>query len=94
MASAWTNGSTRQWRRIRAAVLARDNHICQVRIRGVCTGVATCVHHTLGRAVTGDDPRFLVASCRSCNLRIGEPGRQRRGRRQQRAVQLTLYDRW
>jgi hypothetical protein len=31
------------------------------------------VHHTLGRAVTGDDPKYLGACCSECNLKIGEP---------------------
>lgn len=79
MSSAWKGGSTRRWRRIRAGVLAanmRENGgRCGVAIVGVCTGEATCVHHTLGRAVTGDDPRYLVASCKACNLHIGEPAR-------------------
>jgi 5-methylcytosine-specific restriction endonuclease McrA len=96
MATGWGKGSTRQWRRIRAAVLARDRNLCQVGLPG-CTITATCVHHTVGRAVSGDDPRYLVAACQSCNLRIGEPGRRRK-----KAVpvprrapqQLTLYDRW
>ena len=32
-------------------------------------------HHTLGRAVTGDDIRHLVASCAVCNGFIGQPQR-------------------
>lgn len=31
-------------------------------------------HHTLGRARTGDDPRYIVGACSTCNLWIGEPG--------------------
>lgn len=69
---SWDKGSTSAWRRTRALVLARDNYLCGVQLRG-CTGHADCVHHTLGRAVTGDDPRYLVASCTHCNLAIGEP---------------------
>ncbi|MER5703487.1 hypothetical protein ABT023_16300 [Micromonospora sp. NPDC002296] len=45
-----------------------------------CTGVADLTgpaaghaHHTLGRGVTGDDPRYIVAACGSCNLHIGDP---------------------
>lgn len=35
-------------------------------------------HHTRGRRITGDDPRFIVSSCRECNLHIGDPsGRDR-----------------
>jgi hypothetical protein len=30
-------------------------------------------HHVLGRQATGDDPRFLVAACRACNLATGDP---------------------
>jgi hypothetical protein len=70
---AWVTGSTRAWRRLREQILARDHHTCQVRLPDVCTHRATCVHHTLGRAYTGDDPAFLVASCAPCNLRLGDP---------------------
>lgn len=79
MSNAWAKGSTARWRRIRAAVLlanAQENKgRCVLQIKGVCTGLADCVHHVLGRSVTGDDPRYLVAACRACNLAIGEPGR-------------------
>lgn len=30
-------------------------------------------HHTRGRGVTGDDPRFIVGACETCNLWIGDP---------------------
>ena len=75
MSRSWGQGSTRAWRRTRAAVLARDQGVCRLRIEGVCTGRAEHVHHTLGRAVTGDDPRYLVAACAPCNLAIGDPTR-------------------
>jgi hypothetical protein len=31
------------------------------------------VHHTQGRATTGDDPRYMITSCGPCNLAIGDP---------------------
>jgi 5-methylcytosine-specific restriction endonuclease McrA len=68
----WAKGSTRAWRRRRALVLARDRGVCQLRLEG-CTIVATHVHHTHGRSVTGDDLRYLVAACAHCNLKIGDP---------------------
>lgn len=75
---AWDGGSTRRWRTIRAAVLAENqrtnNGNCTLHIDGVCEGQATAVHHVLGRAVTGDDPRYLVAACKACNEHIGKPG--------------------
>lgn len=77
MSGAWAGGSTSAWRRTRASVLAdnltHNGGACQVALPEVCEGQATCVHHTLGRAITGDDPRYLVASCRACNSKIGEP---------------------
>lgn len=76
MSSAWRGGSTRAWRKVRAAVLKRDGHTCQLRLDG-CTLAADCVHHLYGRAVTGDDPAYLVASCRHCNLVVGEPAASR-----------------
>ena len=77
MSKAWAKGSTAAWRKLRAAIL-RTNEVenqgrCQVALPEVCTGQADTVHHTLGRAVTGDDPRYLIACCRACNLAIGEP---------------------
>lgn len=74
MSAGWTGGSTRRWRKTRTAVLDRDLWRCKVRVPTVCTGAATCVHHTLGRNVTGDeDTRYMVASCTECNLHIGDP---------------------
>lgn len=91
--SAWTNGSTRLWRRIRAHVLGRDGYQCRAHLDGWCARAsdrphectmradlygphAGHAHHTLGRAVTGDDPEYIVAACRACNLHIGDPGVQ------------------
>jgi hypothetical protein len=71
---SWARGSTRAWRRTRAQVLARDGYRCQLRIEGVCTGMATCVHHTLGKRY-GDDPAHLVAACQPCNARVNDPAR-------------------
>jgi 5-methylcytosine-specific restriction endonuclease McrA len=75
MSQAWAGGSSARWRTIRRTVLIRDGHRCRIKIKGVCTRTATCVHHTRGRAVTGDDPRYLVAACRPCNLKMGDPTR-------------------
>lgn len=85
MSRAWANGSTRQWRRDRTFVLDRDGHRCrmgdpthpigkaQPRASG-CTGSTDVqVHHTRGRRVTGDDPEYMVAACRTCNLAVGDP---------------------
>jgi hypothetical protein len=77
MSKGWTGGSTRRWRRIRGAVLEQNlienGGRCTLQIPTVCTKRADCAHHTKGRAVTGDDPRFIVASCTGCNLHIGDP---------------------
>lgn len=72
MSKNWAAGSTRAWRRTRALVLQRDRNLCRLQLDG-CTGVATHVHHTRGRSVTGDDRRYLVAACEACNLKIGDP---------------------
>jgi hypothetical protein len=79
MSRSWRSGSSRRWRRLRALVLAdnlaRNAGRCTLGIAGVCTGQADTVHHTLGRAVTGDDPKYLAAVCGACNLHVGEPAR-------------------
>lgn len=47
---------------------------CTQGIPDVCSGgQADTVHHTMGRGVTGDDPRYLAATCTPCNLHIGDP---------------------
>jgi 5-methylcytosine-specific restriction endonuclease McrA len=57
-------------------VLQRDSWQCQLKLDGICTSVADCVHHTHGRSITGDDPAHLVAACTPCNLKTGDPTRQ------------------
>lgn len=72
MSRAWQGGSTRAWRRTRAAVLLRDGYRCQLTLHG-CTIRADQVHHTAGRATTGDHPDHLVAACAHCNRTVGDP---------------------
>lgn len=80
MSKSWSQGSTTRWRKLRAQILANNEATnqgrCTARIAGVCTGVANEVHHTMGREVTGDDPRYLRAVCKACNGDIGKPGRK------------------
>jgi 5-methylcytosine-specific restriction endonuclease McrA len=52
-------------------VLARDLYQCKIQGEG-CTRVATQAHHLHGKRY-GDDPRYLVAACRTCNLAAGDP---------------------
>lgn len=80
--SNWARGSTRAWRELRGAVLARDYALaqqqgtrwCRLRVDRVCVGASEPmhVHHLLGKA-RGDNPRFLVAACQPCNLHVGQP---------------------
>lgn len=78
MSKAWRK-SKAGWAKVRADALADNQRLrggrCQLAIKGTCTGVATCVHHVLGRGVTGDDPRYLMASCGPCNEKTGDPAR-------------------
>lgn len=70
MASGGWQGSTRKatlpanWWRLRASVLRRDNHTCQLRDPG-CIGHATEVDHAGDR----DDhrPEKLRAACKPCH---------------------------
>jgi 5-methylcytosine-specific restriction protein A len=58
------NGSTRQWRSTRAAILARDHWQCQI-----CGHRAEHVDHILPLAHGGTDaPSNLRATCTGCNL--------------------------
>jgi hypothetical protein len=74
----WQGGSERQWRYVRAGVLAANKAerggVCALMLAG-CTGLATCVHHVAGKDVTGNDSKWLVASCTHCNTTAGDPRR-------------------
>ena len=64
--------TTRSYRALRAWVLDRDNHRCQ--IKGPrCTTVATTVDHIEPRAEGGAvvDPANMRAACVPCNARGG-----------------------
>jgi 5-methylcytosine-specific restriction endonuclease McrA len=75
----WAGGSTRAWRDTRAAVLDRDRWTCQLCGERIPRGLprddpdSAQVHHTRDRRLVGDDPRYLVASHRRCNLTAGDP---------------------
>jgi 5-methylcytosine-specific restriction protein A len=79
MSKAWAGGSTKAWRNVRAAVLIRDRHQCQLQLPGVCIGVATHAHHTQPRAVVGDNPVHLLAACAPCNTSYGDPAQPKYG---------------
>lgn len=80
MSHAWARGSTREWRRLRRAVLDRDGWICQLCSKPINPQLhnpdpmSAQVHHTLGKAY-GDDPAQLQAAHRKCNLDAGDPTR-------------------
>lgn len=66
---AWSGkGGSRSWRRVRAAVLARDGYVC--RIKGpACTVYATRVDHMAPWAGRPEDVplNLLRAACQPCN---------------------------
>jgi len=72
MSKAWAGGSTRRWRVQRARILARDGNDCQLRIPGICLGIADQGHHVLGKGVSERD-EDIVAACLPCNVRVGKP---------------------
>ena len=64
------------WRRVRAAVLERDGHTCQLRLPG-CTGMALTVDHIQPIALGGAwwEMSNLRAACTKCNIAAGHKTR-------------------
>lgn len=74
----------RCWKGLRAEVLARDGHDCQIRDPG-CTGRATHVDHIVSWRMPGGSwfaTTNLRAACAHCNL----------GRSNEQAAQLWLAE--
>jgi 5-methylcytosine-specific restriction endonuclease McrA len=67
-------GSTRAWRRVRALVLERDHHRCQLR-GDKCTSYATHVHHLVEWTGRPEHTplHLMVAACPPCNIGAGAP---------------------
>lgn len=70
---SWASVPPRLRARLRAAVLERDGHRCQLRIPGVCITVADCADHIRPREVAGDGLENLQAACTPCNQAKGDP---------------------
>jgi hypothetical protein len=62
-------GSTRRWRRIRALVLDRDGHRCQVLV--ALDGTVVDAPRPTSPPLGPDDPAWLRATCADHNLARG-----------------------
>lgn len=82
MSAAWSGGSTRAWRRLRAFVLDRDGWACRVEVDGVpCGAYADTADHVVPLSEGGAqlDPGNVRAACRFHNYSrgAGRPARSR-----------------
>lgn len=74
MSKGWETGSTRAWRKLRAARLDLDQHTCQLAYPGRCLGRATTVHHLDGVKRGKIQPiDRLRSACAPCNQHAGDP---------------------
>lgn len=77
---SWPNGSSRAYRKARERLLAGpEGQTCKLcgkpidrRLRGPHP-MSGSVHHIGDRALTGDDPRHMVAAHLLCNQQAGDP---------------------
>jgi 5-methylcytosine-specific restriction endonuclease McrA len=72
---SWSELPSRERQALTAAVLKRDGYRCRLAYPDVCTTVATTADHTVSRKVAGDGLDNLVAACRPCNLKKGDPSK-------------------
>jgi 5-methylcytosine-specific restriction protein A len=71
------------WAHIRLYVLARDNYLCQIKLKG-CTTTATTADHIVPLADGGThDPDNCRAACLHCNSSLGAQLANRRWQRPQ-----------
>ncbi|MDO3201212.1 HNH endonuclease [Mycobacteroides abscessus] len=59
-----------EWKQLRPFILKRDQHLCQIRTPGICTGRATVVDKKIPASARPDlalDPENLQAACQPCN---------------------------
>jgi 5-methylcytosine-specific restriction protein A len=67
--------SQRRWKeKVVPAILLRDNHLCQLRYQGICTGVATTADKIIPAAQRPDlvyVESNLQAACQPCNQHKG-----------------------
>lgn len=70
--SAKKRTSDKVYVKSRKAVLERCDYRCEFQIPGVCTGVATTVHHKLKRSQGGNDhnPDLMMGGCWPCHDHI------------------------
>jgi 5-methylcytosine-specific restriction endonuclease McrA len=71
----------KKWTAIRRVVMERDRGLCQIKILGYCTKIATEVDHIRPMSEGGEPYELsnLRAACRRCNRRLGgQLGIQRR----------------
>ena len=75
--SSWGRREDRVPPEERAAILERDDYICQLQYPQCCAGIATVVDHiiSLGISGPGRDPENLQAACAPCHARKTEAER-------------------
>jgi 5-methylcytosine-specific restriction protein A len=83
-----------KWRKITKRILKRDNHRCQIRYVGICTGIASEVDHIIPdwRGGTDEDSN-LQAACRPCHLaKSSDEGHEAQGHKPKGRITFTPYE--
>jgi len=70
--------ATPEWREKSFAVLVRDGRLCQARLAGICTKMATQAHHKSYRHLYHEPLFELVAVCRPCHEELTRLDREAR----------------
>lgn len=83
-----------KWRKTAKRILKRDNHRCQIRYVGICTGIASEVDHRIPVTRGGtDQDSNLQGACHPCHLaKSSDEGHEAQGHKPKGRIQFQPYE--
>ena len=83
-----------KWKKTVKRIHKRDNHRCQIRFVGICTGIASEVDHRIPVTRGGsDEDSNLQSACRPCHLaKSSDEGHEAQGHKPKGRIRYVPYE--